>query len=78
MIVDSDQRILGAADVLEIAREFFCVGVREDLPEAADIAPPTRGRDPMVKRGTDKAEFFTGGWRKTKPRDFRVYQGGRK
>jgi hypothetical protein len=58
-------------EVLELARQHF------GLVEDPVIPPPLRGRDPMVKRGTDKAGFFMGDWREVSPRDFKVYKGGK-
>ncbi len=40
-------------------------------------SPPGGGRDPLARRGTDKAEFFKGDWRQTWPHDFEVYKGER-
>jgi hypothetical protein len=56
------------SEVLELARQYF--GAVED----SVIPPPLPGRDPMVKRRADKAEFFMGDWREARPRDFKVYK----
>jgi hypothetical protein len=67
---DTSPPISNVGEVLEIARARF--GPVEDPV----TPPPLPGRDPMVKRGTDKARFFKGDWRQTLPRDFKVYEGG--
>ncbi len=54
-----DTPISNVGEVLEIARARF--GPVEDPV----TPPPLPGRDPMVKRGTDKALFFGGAWRQT-------------
>src|SRR4051794_36359720 len=55
------------ADVLSIAREVLPPLAEEgrvDLDELIQAnAPPDRGRDLLVKRGTNKAQFFKGNWR---------------
>lgn len=66
---DTSPRIANVGEVLELAQELL--GTVED--PMTPPAPP--GRDPMVKRGTDKARFFQGNWREAWPRDFEVYKG---
>jgi hypothetical protein len=51
---DTSLRIGNVGEVLEIARARF--GPVEDPV----TPPPLPGRDPMVKRGTDKGRFFRG------------------
>ncbi len=61
-------------EVLQLARSVLPEledGDRIDLDELIQAnSPPPPGRDPMVKRGTDKARFFKGDWRTTWPPDF--------
>jgi hypothetical protein len=68
-------------EVLELARNVLPEledGDRVDLDELIQAnSPPPPGRDPLVHRDTDKAEFFKGDWRETWPRDFKVYEGER-
>jgi hypothetical protein len=68
------------ADVLSIAREVLPPLAEEDRVDLDELVqanqPPESGRDPLVKRGTNKAQFFGGDWRQAWPRDFKVYEGG--
>ncbi len=52
--------IRNVGEVLEIARAWF--------GPVEDPVTPLPGRDPMVKRGTDKARFFNGDWRNAAPK----------
>jgi hypothetical protein len=76
----SEEVIDSPTDVLSIAREVLPPLKEEDRVDLDELlqanAPPDRGRDPMVKRGTNKVQFFKGDWREAHPRDFKVYQGG--
>ncbi len=56
--------------VLEMARARF--GPVED----PITLPPLPGRDPLVKRGTDKGRFFRGDWRSVPPIDWTPYRPG--
>lgn len=38
--------------------------------------PPPPGRDPLVHRGTDKAQFCRGDWRSVPLTDWRPYRPG--
>jgi hypothetical protein len=42
-------------------------------PEDHPLPPPQKGRDPLVHRNTDKAEFFKGDWRAAWPQDFKPH-----
>jgi hypothetical protein len=68
-------------DLLKIARKKLPPLKEEDRVDLDELIqanqPPDQGRDPMVKRGTDKEEFFRGNWREAWPRDFKVYRGGK-
>jgi hypothetical protein len=57
-------KIHNVDEVLEMARARYCT------VEDPVIPPALPGRDPMVKRDTDKARFFQGDWRKAWPEDF--------
>ncbi len=54
---DTSPLIKDASEVLQIAREVLGQVENPVTPPA----PP--GRDPLVKRGTDKARFFSEDWR---------------
>ncbi|MDQ3302485.1 MAG: hypothetical protein M3518_03940 [Actinomycetota bacterium] len=76
----SNPSIGNAFDILELARNVLPELKEEDRVDLDELiranSPPPGGRDPLVIRGTDKAEFFRGAWRTTWPRDFKVYEGG--
>jgi hypothetical protein len=61
--------IKSTSEVFELARKRF--PDRNDLP----APPPVPGRDPLAKRGTDKARFFSSDWRQAWPQDFEPYGG---
>jgi hypothetical protein len=65
---------------MELARSVLPELEEEDRVDLDELiqanSPPPPGRDPMVKRGTEKGEFYHGAWRETWPRDFKVYEGG--
>jgi hypothetical protein len=63
-------KIKTTGEVFELAREMF--GRIED--PVTPPAPP--GRDPMAKRGTDKARFFSDDWWEAEPQNFRAYRSG--
>jgi TubC N-terminal docking domain len=71
---DTSPPIENADEVLELARARFKLPEEQRLDPTVPPAPP--GRDPMVKRGTDKACFFVGDWRGTWPPDYRVHRDG--
>lgn len=54
---DTSPLVANVGDVLQIAREVLGQVENPVTPPA----PP--GRDPLVKRGTDKARFFSEDWR---------------
>jgi hypothetical protein len=72
--------ISNAGEVLELARNVLPELKEEDRVDLHELiqanSPPPPGRDPLVKRHTDKARFFRGDWRTTWPHDYRVYEGG--
>jgi hypothetical protein len=76
----SSEVISSPADVLTIACEVLPPLAEEDRVDLQELIeankPPEPGRDPLVKRGTNKAQFFGGDWREAWPRDFKVYEGG--
>jgi hypothetical protein len=77
---DTSPRIEKARDVFKIAREVLPKLEEEDRVDLDELiqanSPPPPGRDPLVRRGSDKQQFFRGDWRQAWPRDFKVYEGG--
>ncbi len=55
-------QLANVGEVLEMARAWF------GLVEDPVTPPPPPGRDPMVKRGTEKGCFFREDWRNAAPK----------
>jgi hypothetical protein len=77
---DTSPPVASVWEVLELAREVLPELKEEDRVDLDELleakSAPQPGRDPLVKRKTDKAGFFSETWRETWPRDFKVYEGG--
>ncbi len=77
---DPRPSIGNVGEVLQLARNVLPELKEEDRVDLDELiqanSPPPPGRDPLVKRHTDKGRFFKGDWRETLPRDFKVYEGG--
>ncbi len=67
-----------AGEVLELARNVLPELKEEDRVDLDELiqanSPPPPGRDPLVKRGTDKARFFSEDWREAGPTDWTPYR----
>jgi hypothetical protein len=78
---DTSPCIGDVSEVLELARSALPELKDEDRVDLDKLiyakSPPAPGRDPLAKRETDKALFFSReGWPEAWPRDFTVYRGG--
>ena len=75
---DPRPRIGNVGEVLELARNVLPELKEEDRIDLDELiqanSPPPPGRDPLVKRGTDKARFFSEDWRKAGPTDWTPYR----
>ncbi len=67
-------------EVLQLARNVLPELKEEDRVDLDELiqanSPPPPGRDPLVKRGTDKARFFSEDWREAGPTDWTPYRPG--
>ena len=70
-----EEPVRSASEVLEIARAHL--GPSEPFDPSEHPLPRVPGSDPLVHRGTDKAEFFGGNWREAWPQDFEPQKGGK-
>jgi hypothetical protein len=75
---DPRPRIGNVGEVLELARNVLPELKEEDRVDLDELiqanSPPPPGRDPLVKRGTDKARFFSEDWREAGPTDWTPYR----
>jgi hypothetical protein len=77
---DTSSPIANVGEVLEMARNVLPELKEEDRVDLDELiqanSPPPPGRDPLVKRGTDKARFFSEDWREAGPTDWTPYRPG--
>jgi hypothetical protein len=69
-----EEPVRSASEVLEMAREYF--GPSKPFDPSEHPLPRVPGRAPLVRRDTDKAQFFQGNWREAWPQDFKVHERG--